>query len=162
MALPLDRLPRYLVLEPVSTVRFEVRPARRPCEIEVALENPAPGRCFLLLLGPEGGPLLQRMRLSGRARILFEPRDERPQVLMLANPQKEPVVLELHGRSSRPRRSSSAAHGPRSREPATQVVDMGPARRPRARLPAHASATPRGSASVGQLERPFGRPRPKG
>lgn len=116
MALTLARLPRYLVLEPVSTVRFEVELRRPACEIDVELENPKPGRSFLLLIGPQGGPVIQRMRLTGRARILFEPKEPRTHVLMLANPQKEPLVLRLRGRSPRaPRRTTAVpARGGRS------------------------------------------------
>ncbi len=99
--MPLSRLPRYLVLEPVSTVRLEVTLRRPSCEIDVELENPKPGRSFLLVLGPVGGPVLQRMRLTGRARIVFEPHGDRSHVLMLANPQKEPLVLRLKGRTLR-------------------------------------------------------------
>jgi len=97
---PFERLPRYLVLEPGSTVRFDLRPAPGASSLDVELENPRPGRSFLLLVGPSDGPTLQRMRLTGRARILFDARDRRPQVLMLANPQREPLVLQIRGRAS--------------------------------------------------------------
>jgi hypothetical protein len=132
VVLPLGRLPRYLVLDPVSTVRLEVALRRPSCEIDVELENPKPGRSFLLVIGPVGGPVLQRMRLSGRARIVFEPQDDRSHVLMLANPQKEPLVLRLRGKALRP----AAASGVRKKKRA----GAGPsaARRPAARSSAKA------------------------
>ena len=55
MALSLGELPRYLVLEPTSSVRLEVALVRPACEIDIGLDAPKPGRSFLLLIGPEGG-----------------------------------------------------------------------------------------------------------
>lgn len=118
VAVSLSALPRFLVLDPVSTVRLEVRLARPTCEIDVELENPRPGRSFLLLIGPQGGPLVRRMRLSGRARILFEPRDDRTHVLMLANPQKEPLVLRFRGRAVRRSRTTRRTRPSRRGRPA--------------------------------------------
>lgn len=105
MELALGTLPRYLILDPVSTVRFDVRLGRPRCELDVALENPRPGRSFLLLIGPQGGPAVRRLRLTGRATIVFEPSDPRAHVLMLTNPLQEPLVLRLCGRRSTPGRS---------------------------------------------------------
>ncbi len=99
MAVSLARLPKYLVLEPVSTVRIEMELTRPSCEIDVELQNPEPGRSFVLLIGKKGGPHLQRMSLSGRARVLFDPKAPGVYVLMLANPLKEPLVLRLRGRN---------------------------------------------------------------
>ena len=133
MALSLGELPRYLVLEPTSSVRLEVALVRPACEIDIGLDAPKPGRSFLLLIGPEGGPMVQRMRVTGRARILFEPRDQRPQVLMLANPLKEPLVLSLHGHLSRGR-----PEHPTSRDGGSTPMRPRPLRndaRRRARLP---------------------------
>jgi hypothetical protein len=120
VALPIGRLPRYLVLEPTSTVRFEVRPGRSSYTLEVELDSPRPGRSFLLLVGPHGGPVVQRMRLSGRAKILFRRHDPRAHVLMLANPHKEPLVLRLSSRL-----------GPRARGGPTGGRRRAPARAPR-------------------------------
>ena len=108
VALSLARLPRYIVLEPVSTVRFEVALGRPACEIDVEIQNPRPGRSFLLLIGPQGGPVIQRMRLTGRARLVVRPKDSRTHVLMLANPQKEPLVLQLRARRRGPTRAPAA------------------------------------------------------
>jgi hypothetical protein len=133
VALSLAQLPRFLVLEPSSSVRLEVALVRPACEIDIGLDAPKPGRSFLLLIGPEGGPMVQRMRLTGRARILFEPRDQRPQVLMLANPLKEPIVLFLQGHLSRGR-----SDGPSSRArgaPTTRPRPLRDDARRRARFP---------------------------
>ncbi len=110
----LANLPRYLVLDPVATVRIEVELERLASELDVEIQNPRPGRTFVLLIGPKGGPFLRRMRLSGRARVLFQPKTPGPYVLMLANPQKEPIVLRLRGRQlgrARVRRRVAPARG---------------------------------------------------
>jgi hypothetical protein len=145
VALSLARLPRYLVLEPVSTVRFEVNLARPVCEIDVELENPKPGRSFLLLIGPQGGPTIQRMRLNGRARILFEPSDDRAHVLMLANPQKEPLVLRLRGRAAR-RSLTGESRPPTEGSRAARRSSRATVRTTKAR--AAARAAPTGSRSA--------------
>lgn len=113
MAVALSRLPRYLILEPVSTVRLEMELTRPSCEIDVELQNPEPGRTFVLLIGKKDGPHLQRMTLSGRARVLFDPQAPGVYVLMLANPQKEPLVLRLRARNL-DRRPRIPAAGPRA------------------------------------------------
>lgn len=116
MATRLRDLPKYLVLEPLSTVRLEVRLAAPACEFDVELDNPAPGRSFVLLLGPVGGPYVQRVRLAGRARIFFDPQRAGVYELLLANPQREPVVLRMRGRdvgpgpSMRPGTTRAAPH----------------------------------------------------
>jgi hypothetical protein len=68
------------------------------CEIDVELENPRPGRSFVLLIGHPGGPYVQRVRLAGRARIFFDPQSPGSYELLLANPQREPLVLHGRGR----------------------------------------------------------------
>jgi hypothetical protein len=136
----LASLPRYLVLDPVATVRIEVELERYACEIDVEIQNPRTGRSFVLLLGPRGGPYVRRMRLSGRARILFQPKTAGPYVLMLANPQKEPIVLRLKGRQI-------GKGGPPRRAGAT----AGPAGAPRRRRSRHGSGRRR---PLGSLPRP--------
>ena len=98
MATALRDLPKYLVLNPVSTVRIEMRLEAPACEIDVELDNPRPGRSFVLLIGHVGGPYVQRVRLAGRARIYFDPQSPGSYELLLANPQREPLVLRLRGR----------------------------------------------------------------
>jgi len=100
MGAGLGSLPRFLIIEPVSTVRLEMELDRPSCEIDVELQNPAPGRSFVVMIGHRGGPFVQRLRLSGRARIIFEPKTPGQYVLVLANPVKEPLVLRLKGRQS--------------------------------------------------------------
>jgi hypothetical protein len=99
VAIPLPDLPRFLVLEPVSTVRVEMQLNAPACEIDVELDNPAPGRSFVLLIGHKEGPFVQRVRLAGRARIYFDPQSPGEYVLLFANPQKEPIVLRLKARN---------------------------------------------------------------
>ncbi|MGI0131124.1 MAG: hypothetical protein ACREDE_10915 [Thermoplasmata archaeon] len=98
MSTGLRDLPRFLVLNPASTVRIEIRLESPACEIDVELDNPRPGRSFVLLIGHEGGPYVQRVRLAGRARIYFDPESPGSYELLLANPQREPLVLRLRGR----------------------------------------------------------------
>jgi hypothetical protein len=141
VGLTLGNLPRFLVLEPVSTVRFELRLSRPACEIDVELENPKPGRSFLLLIGPQGGPVVQRMRLSGRARIVFEPADDRRHVLMLANPQKEPLVLKLRGRSIRRPVAATGVGAPTTSPSGRRGASR---RRPRVRVSAGPPTAPKG------------------
>lgn len=116
----LDDLPKFLVLEPVSTVRIEMRLEAPACEIDVELDNPKVGRSFVLLIGQVGGPYVQRVRLAGRARIFFDPQRPGAYELLLANPQREPVVLRLKGRNvgavargPSPRKGRAGARRPR-------------------------------------------------
>jgi hypothetical protein len=95
----LAELPRYLVLNPSSTIRIELRLESSSCEIDVEPERPRPGRSFILLLGPPGGPFVQRVRLSGRARIYFDPEAPGRYELLLANPDREPLTLHLRARN---------------------------------------------------------------
>lgn len=95
MSIALVDLPRYLVLEPKSTVRIDMHLDTPACEIDVALDNPRPGRSFVLLIGHPNGPFVQRVRLSGRARVHFDPEAPGDYVLLFANPQRDPVVLRL-------------------------------------------------------------------
>jgi len=107
-------LPRFLIIEPVSTVRLEMELDRPSCEIDVELQNPGPGRSFVVMIGHRGGPFVQRLRLSGRARIVFEPKTPGQYVLVLANPLKEPLVLRLKGRQTAARLGEDASAGRRA------------------------------------------------
>lgn len=98
MAVALSDLPRFLVLNPLATVRLEIRLAAPACEIDVALENPKPGRSFVLLIGHKNGPFVQRVRLSGEARVYFDPQAPGEYVMLAANPQEEPIVLRIKAR----------------------------------------------------------------
>jgi hypothetical protein len=94
----LAELPRYLVLNPSSTVRIELELEASSCEIDIELERPRPGRSFILLLGPPGGPFVQRVRLSGKARVFFDPESPGRYELLLANPDRAPLTLHLRAR----------------------------------------------------------------
>ena len=102
MAVPLPDLPRYLVLEPHSTIRMEMELTAPACEIDVELHNPRPGRSFILLIGHKGGPFVQRVRLAGKARIYFDPQSPGEYVLLVSNPQPDPIVLRLRARDISP------------------------------------------------------------
>ncbi|MGP8077264.1 MAG: hypothetical protein ACLQD8_09360 [Thermoplasmata archaeon] len=115
MGTGLGSLPRFLIIEPVSTVRFEMELDRPSCEFDLELQNPGPGRSFVVMIGHRGGPFVQRLRLSGRARIVFEPKTPGHYVLVIANPVKEPLVLRLKGRQNAARLGADAAG--RSRAP---------------------------------------------
>ena len=99
MAVALARLPNYLVIEPTSTVRIDLKLDAPSCQIDVALDNPRPGRSFVLLLGPPRGPFVQRVRLAGRARIHFDPHTPGNYTILLANPQPDPIVVRLKVRA---------------------------------------------------------------
>jgi hypothetical protein len=121
VAIALGDLPKYLVLAPTATVRIEMRLDDPACEIDVALDNPRPGRSFVLLIGHPKGPFVQRVRLSGRARIHFDPESPGEYVMLLANPQREPLVIRLRGRgipkpssARRTRRRSPRSGRPRA------------------------------------------------
>ncbi len=139
MAVPLERLPRYLVVEPVATVRIEIELESPACEIDVDLENPRPGRSVVLLIGHPDGPFVQRVRLAGGARILFDPERPGRYVLLLANPQKEPLVLRLRARNlPSPGRLRRGRSGGRRRAAETMTSDAAPhgiQRSPRRRRP---------------------------
>jgi hypothetical protein len=102
VATALRDLPKFLVLAGVSTVRLEMLLESPACEIDVELENPRPGRSFVLLIGHKEGPYVQRVRLSGRARIHFDPQSPGEYLLLLANPNREPLVLRLKARDLAP------------------------------------------------------------
>lgn len=111
VAVALPDLPKFLVLDPLSTVRVEMRLVAPACEIDVKLDNPRPGRSFVLLIGHKGGPFVQRVRLAGQARVYFDPQSPGEYVLLVANPQKEPIVLRLKARDVGP----AATVGPAGR-----------------------------------------------
>jgi len=150
MTTALRDLPKYLVLGPVSTVRVEITLEAPACEIDVELDNPRPGRSFVLLLGQPGGPYVQRVRLAGRARIFFDPQTPGSYELLLANPQKEPVTLRLRGHDVVPAASAAGrgarrrASGPEGRDPPAHRART---RRKAGRVPTARRHAPDGPAS---------------
>lgn len=133
MAVPLSDLPKFLVLEPESTIRLEMSLAAPACEIDVELDNPRPGRSFILLIGHKGGPFVQRVRLAGKARIYFDPQAPGEYVLVVSNPQDVPIVLRLRARDI----------GPRSAVP--RVVPPQPEKKSAQRRRSNHSSSPRAS-----------------
>jgi hypothetical protein len=115
VAVALSDLPKFLVIEPMSTVRVEMLLESPACEIDVELDNPQPGRSFVLLIGHKDGPYVQRVRLAGKARIYFDPQSPGEYVLLMANPQKEPIVLRLRARDVGPVATAVPAKRKRSR-----------------------------------------------
>jgi hypothetical protein len=99
MPLALWRLPRFLVLDPLSTVRIGLRLDSPACEIDVDLEKPRTPKSFVLMLGDDEGHYVQRVRLSGRARVFFDPQSAGEYQLLLANPMEEAVTLHLKARN---------------------------------------------------------------
>ena len=133
MATALRDLPKYLVLDPVSTVRIEMRLETPACEIDVELDNPRLGRSFVLLIGHPGGPYVQRVRLAGKARIFFDPQSPGAYELLLANPQREPLVLRLKGRDVEAPAARSGQKRPRAtvrRRPTASVPPLARRHRP--------------------------------
>lgn len=109
MALSPGTLPRYLVIGPTSTVRLEVRFDGMPCELLVELDPPR-SLPFTLGVSEPGGPIVRRVRLTGGARLRFDRPGDGPHLLLLANPQSEPLVLGLRLRKPRAPRPGALAH----------------------------------------------------
>lgn len=123
MAVALRDLPKYLVLEPMSTIRVEMLLDAPACEIDVELDNPRPGRSFVLLIGHKDGPYVQRVRLAGKARIYFDPQSPGEYVMLVANPQNDPIVLRLKARNVGATSSdASARRRARKKRPAAATV----------------------------------------
>lgn len=101
------------------------------CEIDVALDNPRPGRSFVLLIGHREGPFVQRVRLAGRAKVYFDPASPGDYVLAFTNPDSAPVVLRLRARAVTP----VAVRGKRRRRGASARTSRARSRRPSARAP---------------------------
>ena len=142
MALSLPELPRFLILEPGKGVRLHLELEEAACEIDVELDNPKPGRSFVALVGHPGGPIVQRARLAGAARLYFAPEKAGEYVLYLTNPMDEAAVIRLAARDvpsgkplrhrgARPRRARAGRAGRRVRPLESQSA--GPAARARVR-----------------------------
>jgi hypothetical protein len=95
----LDEVPKFVVLEAGSGVRLDFELESPACEIEAELDHPEPGRSFILMIGHPGGPFVQRARISGGARLLFDPERPGTYVLLVVNPTEEPLVVHLEARS---------------------------------------------------------------
>jgi len=115
MPIALTELPRYVVLEPGGGVRLDMRLEATACEFDLALQNPRPGRSFVAMIGHRAGAIVQRVRLAGTARILFDPERPGDYTLVLTNPMPEPAVVRLRatalegGKPGRKRRTAGKA-----------------------------------------------------
>jgi hypothetical protein len=139
MATALRDLPKFLVLAGTSTVRLEMRLESPACEIDVELENPRAGRSFVLLIGHKEGPYVQRVRLSGRARIHFDPQAPGEYLLLLANPNREPLVLRLKARDLVTSKRTAKVRKPKgSVRSTTSRATKETGKRPRRKRPATA------------------------
>jgi hypothetical protein len=125
LAIGLRDLPKFVVLEPGGGIRLDVHLDSSACEFDMALENERPGRSFIVMLGHRAGTIVQRVRLAGRAKILFDPETPGDYTLVLTNPMAEPAVVRLKARAVgrrariRPtlRRSTSASKSRAPRRP---------------------------------------------
>ncbi|HKV90842.1 MAG TPA: hypothetical protein VJQ43_06595 [Thermoplasmata archaeon] len=95
MPIALHELPKFLVLEPGGGIRLEFHLDSPACEFDVALQNEKPGRSFIVMIGHRAGTIVQRVRLAGRAKILFDPEGPGDYTLVLTNPMAEPAVVRL-------------------------------------------------------------------
>ena len=95
MAIAISELPRYLVLEPGGGIRLDMHLEASACEFDLSLESPRPGRSFIVMIGHRSGTIVQRVRLAGRAKILFDPAGPGDYTLVLTNPMAEPAVVRL-------------------------------------------------------------------
>ncbi len=99
MVAALRGLPAFLVLEPRGGVRLPLQLEAAACELELTLETDRPGASFIAMVSQRDGTWLQRVRLAGGARILFDPGTVGEFVLQLTNPTYDPIVLRLRGRT---------------------------------------------------------------
>jgi hypothetical protein len=88
-------VPSFLVLEPRGGIRLDIRLPTPACQIDAALQNPIPGRSFILMVGEPSEPFVQRARIAGKARLHFEPGSPGLYVILLTNPMREPAVVRL-------------------------------------------------------------------
>jgi hypothetical protein len=95
MSISLHELPRFVVLEPGGGIRLDLHLEATACEFDVALQNEHPGRSFIVMIGHRAGTIVQRVRLAGRARILFDPEAPGDYTLVMTNPMAEPAVVRL-------------------------------------------------------------------
>ena len=95
MPLAIHELPRFVVLEPGGGLRLDLHLETTACEFDVSLQNEKPGRSFIVMIGHRAGTIVQRVRLAGRAKILFDPESPGDYSLVLTNPMPEPAVVRL-------------------------------------------------------------------
>lgn len=119
MSLTLQDLPKVVILEPNKGVRMEVDMDSPACEIDLKLEKEGAGKSFVFMIAHPGGEVVQRIRIAGHAKILFDPEAAGQYIFLLTNPMNEAAIVRCEfspvpsssprkpsGRSTKPRRSS--------------------------------------------------------
>jgi hypothetical protein len=101
VAIALPELPEFFVLEPQRGVEIAIRLTARACELEVELQREAPGRSLIVLIGLRDGRWVQRARIAGHAKLLFDPERAGEYKLALANPMTDRAVVRVRGREIR-------------------------------------------------------------
>ncbi|MGA7923571.1 MAG: hypothetical protein WCA77_06305 [Thermoplasmata archaeon] len=112
MSVELRELPRFMVLEPGAGIRVELKLTVPACEIDAQLDAPRPGKSFILMIGHRDGPFVQRARIAGGARLLFDPEAPGEYVVLLVNPTKDVITVRLEGHGVG--RSKGRTHSNRS------------------------------------------------
>ncbi len=93
MPIAIEDLPKVIILEPGRGVRMDVRMDSPSCEIDLHMDKEGPGKSFVLMIGHKNGEVVQRVRVSGRAKVLFDPETPGEYVFLLTNPMAEPAVV---------------------------------------------------------------------
>lgn len=110
MSIAIEELPKVIILEPGRGVRMEVKMSTPSCEIELGLDKEKPGRSVVLMIGQHDGEVLQRVRVSGKAKVLFDPEEPGEYDFLLTNPTNEVVVVHWDVRAiSQPKAPSPPA-----------------------------------------------------
>lgn len=99
MPIALEDLPKVIILEPGRGVRIEVRLEASACEIDAHLEKEGAGRSFVLMIAHPNGEVVQRVRVAGHAKVLFDPETPGEYVFLLTNPMSEPAIVRWEVRA---------------------------------------------------------------
>lgn len=109
MPIDLEDLPKIIILEPGRGVRIDVRMSSPACEIEARIDEEGPGRSFILMLAHQDGQVVQRARIAGRTKVLFDPGSPGQYVFLLTNPMAEPLVVHWEVRAVDPKEAPRRA-----------------------------------------------------
>lgn len=93
MVIPIAELPKIIIIEPGRGVRMDVLLDTPSCELDLHLEKEGPGKSVILMIGHKNGEVVQRVRVAGRAKVLFDPETPGEYVFLLTNPMDEPAVV---------------------------------------------------------------------
>jgi hypothetical protein len=132
VSIPLKDLPKAVILEPTKGVRMEVEMETSACEIDLHLEKEGPGRSFVFMIAHPNGEVVQRVRIAGHAKVLFDPESPGQYVFLLTNPMTEAAVVRceftaIPGPSTSSTQSSSRGKGDRGSKPRRAPKDYDPA-----------------------------------